>query len=102
MRSAAGRSLGAASVFSFLRLNDGSRICEKRFDERNLSGRLTGVRPDERRRYLFDAEARIVYKVSANCKEVWTYLAGTGVVGFDTSSTRVIGAGGTTVFALDL
>ncbi len=88
--------------FSFLRLNDGSRICEKRFDERNLSGVSPAFDPTSGAAYVFDSEARVVYKASANCREVWRYVAGTGVVGFDTSSTRVIGAGGSTVFALDL
>jgi outer membrane protein assembly factor BamB len=88
--------------FSFLRLNDGSRICEKRFDERNLSGVSPAFDPTSGAAYVFDSEQRVVYKASANCKEVWRYLAGTAVIGFDTNSTRVFGAGGRTVFALDL
>jgi hypothetical protein len=88
--------------FSFLRLNDGSRICEKRFDERNLSGVSPAFDPTSGAAYVFDSDQRVVYKASANCKEVWRYLAGTAVIGFDTNSTRVFGAGGRTVFALDL
>jgi outer membrane protein assembly factor BamB len=104
----ASEALGGRAVvvsgewFSFLRLNDGSRICEKRFDERNLSGVLPVFDPTSGAAYAFDSEARVVYKVSANCREVWRYVAGTGVVGFETNSTRVFGAGGSTVFALDL
>jgi hypothetical protein len=104
----ASEALGGRAVlvsgewFSFLRLNDGSRICEKRFDERNLSGVSPAFDPTSGAAYVFDAEQRVVYKASANCKEVWRYVAGTAVVGFDTNSTRVFGAGGTNVFALDL
>ena len=89
-------------MFAFLRLHDGSRICEKRFDERNFSAVSPAFDPTSDAVYLFDADARNVYKVSATCKEVWTYQAGADVVGFATSSTRVVGAGGSTVFALDL
>jgi hypothetical protein len=104
----AGEALGGRAVvvsgewFSFLRLNDGSRICEKRFDERDLSGVTPVFDPTSGAAYVFDSVQRVVYKASANCREVWRYLAGTDVAGFDTNSTRVFGAGGTTVFALDL
>jgi outer membrane protein assembly factor BamB len=95
-------AVASGEVFAFLRLHDGSRICEKRFDERNFSAVSPAFDPRSGAVYLFDAEARNVYKVSATCKEVWTYQAGADVVGFATSSTRLFGAGGTTVFALDL
>ena len=47
-------------------------------------------------------EAKDVYKASpTTCKEAWVYLGDDDVVGFAASSSTVVGAGGTTVFALN-
>jgi hypothetical protein len=89
-------------IVALLRLNDGSRICQKSFDERDFAGVTPAFDPTSGAFYVFDPEQRIVYKVSGTCIEQWFFPAGTDVAGFDTNSTRLFGAGGSTVFALDL
>lgn len=85
-----------------LRLSDGTKLCEKTFDERSFSSILPPVfDPGSGGVYLFDQVAKDVYKASNTCQQAWVYLADDDVAGFAASSSTVVGAGGHTVFALN-
>lgn len=88
---------------SILRLSDGTKVCEKTYDERIFSSLIQPVfDPSSGGVYLFDTDAKDVYKASpTTCKQVWVYLGDDDVVGFAASSSTVVGAGGRTVFALN-
>ncbi len=85
-----------------LRLSDGTKLCEKTFDERSFSSILPPVfDPGSGGVYLFDQVAKDVYKASNTCQQAWVYLADDDVAGFAASSSTIVGAGGHTVFALN-
>lgn len=87
---------------ALLRLSDGTKLCEKTFDERSFSSILPPVfDPGSGGVYLFDQVAKDVYKASSTCQQAWVYLADDDVAGFAASSSTVVGAGGRTVFALN-
>jgi len=88
---------------SILKLGDGTKVCEKTYDERIFSSVIQPVfDPSSGGVYLFDTEAKDVYKASGTtCQPVWVYLGDDDVAGFAVSSSTVVGAGGHTVFALN-
>ena len=80
---------------ALLRLSDGTKLCEKTFDERSFSSILPPVfDPSSGGIYLFDTAAKDVYKASSTCQQAWVYLADDDVAGFAASSSTVVGAGG--------
>ena len=93
-------ALAGVEVVAFLRLNDGSRICQKSFDEREF----TAVPP------AFDPTSGAVYgRGPGNRLQGVRHLPGGVVLSGGRrrrrvrhANTRVFGAGGSTVFALDL
>ena len=78
-------------------------MCEKTYDERIFSSLVKPIfDPGSGGVYLFDTEAKDVYRASpTTCQQVWVYLGEDDVAGFAASSSTVVGAGGTTVFALN-
>ena len=87
---------------SLLRLSDGTKLCEKTYDERIFSSLIQPVfDPSSGGVYLFDTEAQgRLQGRPATCQQAWVYL-GTTTCRLRRLQLDVVGAGGTRSFALN-